>query len=53
MLAAGTGNVDTVDLLLKCGATESINTTDLVNTSVESKNLGTVGDHSILCKHTL
>ena len=30
MLAAGTGNVDTVDLLLQCGAKQSINTTDLV-----------------------
>lgn len=30
MLAAGTGNVDTVDLLLQCGAIQSINTKDLV-----------------------
>ncbi|CAB3987670.1 KN motif and ankyrin repeat domain-containing 1-like [Paramuricea clavata] len=29
MLAAGTGNVDTVDLLLQCGAIENINTTDV------------------------
>ena len=30
MLAAGTGRVDIVDLLLQCGAAKSINATDLV-----------------------
>lgn len=31
MLAAGSGKVDTVHLLLQCGAAQSINTTDAVS----------------------